>query len=106
MTPWLLTELGVDLDRHRDLVPGGAERSGRFFPRKPARPMGQKQHVGIGQRMLAIAPGNLLDDHGFTAAAIDAQTHSDFGYVAPSLRYRPHARSEERRVGQKCKFWQ
>lgn len=53
--------------------------------------MGQKQHVGIGQRMLAIAPGNLLDDHGFTAAAIDAQTHSDFGYVAPSLRYRPQA---------------
>ena len=55
-----------------DLVPGGAERLGRFFPRKPARPAGQKQHVGIGQLMLAVAPGNLLDHHRFAAAAINA----------------------------------
>src|SRR5258705_7992205 len=58
--------------RVENLVPGGAERLGRFFPRKPARPTGQKQHVSIGQLMLAIAPGNFFDDHGLAAAAIDA----------------------------------
>src|SRR5207247_5985769 len=55
-----------------DLVPGGAERLGRFFPRKATRPTGQKQHVGIGRLMLAVAPRNFLDDHGLAAAAIDA----------------------------------
>ena len=58
-------------DRVADLVPGGVERLGRFLPRKPARPTGQKQHVGVGQLMLAVAPGNFLDDHGLAAAAID-----------------------------------
>lgn len=47
---------------------------GRFLPRKPARPAGQKQHIGVGQGTLAIAPGHFLDDDGLTTAAIDA-TH-------------------------------
>src|SRR6266536_6342844 len=47
---------------------------GRFLPRKPARPAGQKQHIGIGQGTLAVAPGHFLDDDGLTTAAIDA-TH-------------------------------
>jgi len=34
-------------DGMEDLVPRGAERLGRFFPRESARPTGQKQHVGI-----------------------------------------------------------
>jgi len=59
-------------DGVKDLIPGGAERIGRFFPRKTARPTGQKQHVSIGQLMLAVAPGNFLNDYGFAAAAIDA----------------------------------
>jgi len=59
------------LDRVKDLVLRGAERFGCFFPRKPARPTGQKQHVGIGQLMLAGAPGNFLGDHRFAAATSD-----------------------------------
>ena len=47
---------------------------GRFLPRKAARPAGQKQHIGVGQGTLAIAPGHFLDDHRLTTAAIDA-TH-------------------------------
>jgi len=54
-----------------DFVPGGAERLGRFLPRKPARPTSQKQHVRVGQLMLAVAPGDFLDHDGFAAAAID-----------------------------------
>src|SRR5882757_8479624 len=50
------------------------ECSGRFLPRKAARPAGQKQHIGIGQGTLAIAPGHFLDDDCLTTAAIDA-TH-------------------------------
>src|SRR6266496_1757247 len=47
---------------------------GRFLPRKPARPAGQKQHIGVGQGTLAVAPGHFLDDDRLTTAAIDA-TH-------------------------------
>ena len=43
-----------------------------FFPRQFACPAGEKQHVGAGQRALAVTPRNLLDDDGFAAAAIDA----------------------------------
>src|SRR5260370_341616 len=39
------------------------ERLGSFLPGELARPAGQKQHIGSGQRVLAIAPGNLLDHH-------------------------------------------
>ena len=44
---------------------------GRFLPRKTARPAGQKQHISIGQGVLAIAPGDFLDDDCLTTA-IDA----------------------------------
>src|SRR5947209_11186787 len=47
---------------------------GSFLPRKAARPAGQKQHIGIDQGTLAIAPGHFLDDDRLTTAAIDA-TH-------------------------------
>src|ERR1700722_3379502 len=47
---------------------------GCFFPRKAARPAGQKQHISVGQGTLAIAPGHFLDDDCLTTAAIDA-TH-------------------------------
>src|SRR5207247_3749841 len=47
---------------------------GRFLPRKAACPAGQKQHIGIGQGTLAIAPGHFLDDDSLTTAAIDV-TH-------------------------------
>src|SRR5579871_5019763 len=47
---------------------------GRFLPRKAERPAGQKQHIGIRQGTLAIAPRHLLDDDSLTTAAIDA-TH-------------------------------
>jgi len=45
-----------------------------FLPGELARPAGQKQHTGSGQRVLAIAPGNLLDHHA-TIPALDP-THA------------------------------
>jgi hypothetical protein len=47
------------------------EGLGGFLPRELARPAGQKQHIGSGQLVLAIAPGNLLD-HDATVPAINA----------------------------------
>jgi hypothetical protein len=44
---------------------------GCFFQRKPARPAGQKQHIGFAQRTLSVAPWNLLDHDRLTAGAID-----------------------------------
>ena len=46
-------------------------RTRRFPSRKLARPAGQKQHIGSGQLVLPIAPGNLLDHHT-TLPAVDA----------------------------------
>jgi len=60
------------LYRIEDLVPGSAKRLGRFLPGQPARPAGQKKHVGFGERTFAIGPGDLLDDDRLAAAAIDA----------------------------------
>ena len=59
-------------DGVENLFPGSAERLGCFLPGKPARPAGQKQHVGFGQGALAVAPRNFLDDDRLAAAAIDA----------------------------------
>src|SRR6516162_4785269 len=59
------------LDGVAHLVPGSVERFGGLLPGELTRPAGQKQHVGSGQLVLAIAPGNLLDQ--YTAiAALDA----------------------------------
>ena len=60
------------VDRVEDLIPGSMKRLGGLLPRKPARPAGQKQHVGGGQVTLAIAPRNFLDDDGTASTAIDA----------------------------------
>jgi hypothetical protein len=60
------------LHRVEDLVPRSAKRLSRFFPGQPARPAGQKQHVGFGESTFAIGPGNLLDDDRLAATAIDA----------------------------------
>ena len=59
------------LDGVAHLVPGSVERLGGFLPGELARPAGQKQHIGFGQLVLAIAPGNLLDHHA-AIAALDA----------------------------------
>ncbi len=58
-------------DRVAHLVPGSMERLGGFLPRELARPAGQKQHVGLGGLVLAVAPGNLFH-HNAAVAAIDA----------------------------------
>ena len=42
-----------------------------FLSTKAAAPSGPEQHIGIRQLMLAVAPGNFLDNHRFAAAAID-----------------------------------
>jgi hypothetical protein len=47
------------------------ERLGGFLPGELPRPAGQKQHIGSGQLVLTIAPGNLLDHHA-TIPAVDA----------------------------------
>jgi hypothetical protein len=39
------------------------EGLGGFLPGELARPARQKQHIGSGQLVLAITPGNLLDHH-------------------------------------------
>jgi hypothetical protein len=53
------------------LVPGSVERLGGFLPGELPRPARQKQHIGSGQLVLTIAPGNLLDHHS-TIPAVDA----------------------------------
>ena len=60
------------LHRVEDLVPGSAKRLGRFLPGQAARSAGREQHVGFGESTFAIGPGNLLDDDGGAATAIDA----------------------------------
>jgi hypothetical protein len=59
------------LDGVEDLVPRRAECFGGFLPGKPARPPGQIEHVGFGQRTLAVAPGNLFHDDCLATGAID-----------------------------------
>src|ERR1700694_3067194 len=58
------------LDGVAHLVPGSVERIGSFLPGELPRPAGQKQHIGSGQLVLTIAPGNLLDHHA-TIPAVD-----------------------------------
>jgi hypothetical protein len=60
------------LDGEAHLIPGSVERLGGFLPGELARPARQKQHVGLGQLVLAIAPRNFLDHHRATVAALDA----------------------------------
>jgi hypothetical protein len=60
------------LDGVENLVPGSAKRHGRFLPRKPPRPAGQKQHVRFGKSAFAITPRDLFDDNRVAAPAIDA----------------------------------
>ena len=59
------------LDGVAHLVPGSVEGLGGFLPGQLPRPAGQKQHVGSGQLVLTITPGNLFDHHT-TILAIDA----------------------------------
>ncbi len=58
------------LDGVANFVPGSVERLGGFLPGELARPARQKQHIGSGQLVLAITPGNLLDHHA-TIPAVD-----------------------------------
>lgn len=60
------------LDRVEDLFPGSAKCLRGFLPRQAASPAGQKEHVDGSQSVLAVAPGDLFDDDGVAAAAIDA----------------------------------
>ena len=40
----------------------------RFLPRQLARPVRQKQHVGLGQAVFAHRPGHVLDPHAASSA--------------------------------------
>ncbi len=60
------------LDGVTNLVPGSVEGISGFFPRELARPAGQKQHIGSGQLVLTIAPGNFLHHHDAAVSAMDA----------------------------------
>jgi len=46
------------------------ERLGGFFPGELPRPGSQKQHIGFGQLVFAMASRNLLDHHA-TNTALD-----------------------------------
>lgn len=68
----VLQAMGDDVfDRVENLFPGSAEGFRRFFPGRAARPTGEEEHISLGQRALAIGPGNFFDDDGAAAAAID-----------------------------------
>jgi hypothetical protein len=54
-----------------NLVPRGTEGLGGFLPGKFALPTCQKQHVGLGQLVFAVGPGDCLDDDA-TGFAVDA----------------------------------
>jgi transposase InsO family protein len=41
------------LDRIKNLFPGSAKSFGGFFPGEAARPTGQEEHIGFGQRAFA-----------------------------------------------------
>src|ERR1039457_5987975 len=73
---------------------------GRFLPRKATRPAGQKQHIGVSQGTLAIAPGHFLDHDRLTAAAIDA-THGikQKNHKAPKRKERETALGERSGAG-------
>lgn len=51
------------LDGPEDGVPTGLEDIGGLLPREPLRPAGQKELVGEGHSLLAIAPGQRLYFH-------------------------------------------
>ena len=51
-------------------VPGAAECGGGFLPGQLARPVGQKQHVSLGQLVLADRPRQLFNPHA-AGRAID-----------------------------------
>src|SRR6267142_1916307 len=56
------------LDSVTDFVPRGMKGVGGLFPGKLARPAGEKQHVGFGHLVLAIAPRNLFHHHAAASA--------------------------------------
>jgi len=58
--------------RVENFFPWSAEGFGCFLPWQSPRPAGQKQHVGSGQRALAVAPRHFLNDDRLTPTAIDA----------------------------------
>lgn len=58
------------LDRLADFVPTAAERYSGFLPRQLAGPVGQKQHVGLGQLMFADRPWQFFNPHA-AGSAID-----------------------------------
>jgi hypothetical protein len=59
------------LDGIAHQIPGSVERLGGFLPGEFAGPASQKQHIGSGQLVLGIAPGNLLH-HDAAVSAMDA----------------------------------
>jgi hypothetical protein len=50
------------------LFPGSVKGLSSFLPGKFSRPSGQEQHVCLGEMMLAVAPGHLLDHHAAVPA--------------------------------------
>src|ERR1039458_8381861 len=57
------------LDGVADLIPSGMERLRSFLPGQLACPASQHQAICLGELMLAIAPGHMLDHHTALAAA-------------------------------------
>ena len=71
------------LDRLADLVPGRAKRHRGLLPRQLPRPVRQEQHVGLGQLVLADAPGHRFDPHPAAAAIDSAHAIEQHHHAAP-----------------------
>jgi len=65
-------------------VPRGAERFGGFRPGQFARPASQKDHVGFGEGMLTIGPGDFLDHDDAGGAADPAHAVEEKNQKAPN----------------------
>ena len=55
--------LDYPFHRIKDFLPTGPEASCCLFPRQLASPLRQEQHVGAGERVLAVGPRQRFDLH-------------------------------------------
>src|ERR1019366_1477040 len=85
------TPLPKPLHRAIDAFPTGGKSPRRLPPREPPRPTGEKTHHGDGDRTLALAPGNMLDDHPVLRAIHPSGGVEKPGHDSPQRHKKPGA---------------